>query len=50
MLLAVPGEFTTMAGRRLREAVKAVAEEQGQEIIPIIAGRHTVQMEMGNVP
>jgi len=38
MLLAVPGEFTTMAGRRLREAVKAVAEEQGQQIIPIIAG------------
>jgi hypothetical protein len=42
LLLAVPGEFTTMAGRRLRETVKAVVEEQGQSIIPIIAGLEVV--------
>jgi hypothetical protein len=45
MLLAFPGELTTMAGRRLRETVKSVGEEQGQSIVPIIAGtwRHTPQ-------
>jgi hypothetical protein len=42
VLLAVPGEFTTMAGRRLRETVKAVVEEQGQSVIPIIAGPEVV--------
>ena len=38
LLLAVPGEMTTMAGRRLRETVQRVAEEQGDSIIPIVAG------------
>lgn len=38
-LLAVPGEFTTMAGRRLRESVeKAVQEEGQQEVKAVIAG------------
>merc|ERR1719447_2315510 len=38
MLLAVPGEFTTMAGRRLRASVQAVATEQGEETVAIVAG------------
>jgi neutral ceramidase len=38
LLLAVPGEFTTMAGRRLRDTVRRVAEEQGESIMPIVAG------------
>ena len=29
-LLAVPGEFTTMAGRRLRETVQTAVESLGK--------------------
>ena len=29
-LLAVPGEFTTMAGRRLRETVQTAVESLGE--------------------
>lgn len=38
-LLAVPGEFTTMAGRRLRESVaSSIQEEGGEEVKAVIAG------------
>ena len=37
-ILAVPGEFTTMSGRRLREAVAAAAAELGEEMKVVIAG------------
>jgi len=37
-ILAVPGEFTTMSGRRLRESVAATAAELGQEMKVVIAG------------
>mmetsp|Transcript_14122 Transcript_14122/g.42621 ORF Transcript_14122/g.42621 Transcript_14122/m.42621 type:complete len:771 (+) Transcript_14122:129-2441(+) len=39
VVLCVPGEFTTMAGRRLRAAVKeAVAETWGPDVELVIAG------------
>jgi neutral ceramidase len=37
-MLAVPGEFTTMSGRRLREAVARAAAEEGEEMSVVIAG------------
>merc|ERR1711970_1051580 len=37
-MIAVPGEFTTMSGRRLREAVVKAAEEVGEELNVVIAG------------
>jgi len=37
-LLAVPGEFTTMAGRRLRETVQTVVESMGEPVVPVVAG------------
>lgn len=38
-LVAVPGEFTTMSGRRLRQAVeKAVTQTSGKSAVAIIAG------------
>ena len=37
-ILAVPGEFTTMSGRRLREAVAGAAMEMGEEMKVVIAG------------
>jgi len=37
-ILAVPGEFTTMAGRRLRESVANMAEEEGESLNVVIAG------------
>ncbi|EOA12950.1 hypothetical protein CARUB_v10025932mg [Capsella rubella] len=40
VILCVPGEFTTMAGRRLRDAVKTVLKEgsNGEEFSVVIAG------------
>ncbi|KAL1193152.1 Neutral ceramidase 3 [Cardamine amara subsp. amara] len=41
VILCVPGEFTTMAGRRLRDAVKTVLKEgssYGEEFSVVIAG------------
>jgi neutral ceramidase len=40
VILCVPGEFTTMAGRRLRDAVKTVLKEgsNGREFSVVIAG------------
>ncbi|KAL6055923.1 Neutral ceramidase [Balamuthia mandrillaris] len=39
VLIAVPGEFSTMSGRRLRDTVKSVVEANGmQDAIPIIVG------------
>merc|ERR1719259_1256028 len=38
LLLAVPGEFTTMSGRRLRESVKSVASSLGLDTVPVVAG------------
>merc|ERR1719290_537363 len=37
-ILAVPGEFTTMAGRRLRESVKEVMETDTEEVKVVVAG------------
>lgn len=37
-ILAVPGEFTTMSGRRLREAVAGAASEMGEQMKVVIAG------------
>ena len=37
-LLAVPGEFTTMAGRRLRESVRNLVGSMGEPIVPVVAG------------
>jgi len=37
-MLAVPGEFTTMSGRRLREAVVKAGKEVGEELNVVIAG------------
>merc|ERR1719500_867173 len=37
-MVAVPGEFTTMAGRRLRETVARAAAEEGEEVEVVIAG------------
>merc|ERR1711970_598333 len=37
-MIAVPGEFTTMSGRRLREAVVKAAKEVGEELNVVIAG------------
>lgn len=37
-MVAVPGEFTTMAGRRLRERVAQAAAVEGEEINVVIAG------------
>lgn len=37
-MVAVPGEFTTMAGRRLRESVARAAAEEGEEMSVVIAG------------
>eukprot|EP00091_Calanus_sinicus_P009610 TRINITY_DN2241_c0_g1_i5.p1 TRINITY_DN2241_c0_g1~~TRINITY_DN2241_c0_g1_i5.p1 ORF type:complete len:304 (-),score=88.32 TRINITY_DN2241_c0_g1_i5:128-1039(-) len=37
-MVAVPGEFTTMAGRRLRESVARAAAEEGEEMNVVIAG------------
>merc|ERR1719483_693135 len=37
-MLAVPGEFTTMAGRRLREGVTKAAEDVGEQLNVVIAG------------
>jgi len=37
-MVAVPGEFTTMSGRRLREAVAKAAAEEGEEMNVVIAG------------
>ncbi len=36
--MAAPGELTTMAGRRLRETVENLVQEQGENIIPVVAG------------
>ena len=36
--MAVPGEFTTMAGRRLRETAQQTGASLGQEVVPVIAG------------
>ena len=38
LILAVPGEITTMAGRRLRESVAKVATENGLKVKVVIAG------------
>ena len=38
MILAVPGEFTTMSGRRLRESVSKVVRDAGLEMDVVIAG------------
>ena len=38
LILAVPGEITTMAGRRLRESVAKVAKEDGLKVKVVIAG------------
>lgn len=35
-MLAVPGEFTTMAGRRLRKTIQDAMS--GDDIVPIVAG------------
>merc|ERR1719244_1085070 len=37
-ILAVPGEFTTMSGRRMRESLAATASELGNEMKVVIAG------------
>ena len=37
-ILAVPGEFTTMSGRRLREAVAGAASQMGEDMKVVIAG------------
>jgi len=37
-LLAVPGEFTTMAGRRLRESVASTLAVFGENAVPVVAG------------
>jgi len=37
-MLAVPGEFTTMSGRRLRESVVQAAAEKGEDLNVVIAG------------
>lgn len=37
-LLAVPGELTTMAGRRVRETVAGSLQPLGDDIVPVIAG------------
>ena len=36
VILAVPGEFTTMSGRRLREAVAGAAGEAGQDNMKVV--------------
>lgn len=40
LIAAVPGEFTTMAGRRLRDTIKKVAKEEGaaEDTFVTIAG------------
>lgn len=39
VLTAIPGEFTTMAGRRMRDAVRmAIKEAGGPETLVVIAG------------
>ena len=40
LVIAVPGEFTTMSGRRLREAVKKEFEKQkpGSNVEVVISG------------
>ncbi|XP_068227138.1 putative neutral ceramidase C isoform X1 [Palaemon carinicauda] len=43
MILPVPGEFTTMCGRRLREMVSAAAEAAGlPDTIQVVAGHSNV--------
>lgn len=43
LILPVPGEFTTMCGRRLRDQVSATATEEGlPDTIPVIAGHSNV--------
>jgi len=37
-MVAVPGEFTTMSGRRLRESVAKAAAVEGEEMNVVIAG------------
>lgn len=36
--MAVPGELTTMAGRRVRETVAGSLQPLGDDIVPVIAG------------
>ncbi|XP_076761609.1 neutral ceramidase [Xylocopa sonorina] len=38
VIAGVPGEFTTMSGRRLREAIKTVMNDASDEISVIVAG------------
>lgn len=38
VMFGLPGEFTTMAGRRLRSEVKKFTKEQDEEIQPILCG------------
>ena len=38
MMFALPGEFTTMAGRRLRSEIKKVTKERGEEVQSILCG------------
>lgn len=38
LMFGLPGEFTTMAGRRLRAEIKRVSKEQGREVQPILCG------------
>lgn len=44
VLIAVPGEFTTMAGRRLREAVKKIIinNSGSEKTTPIITGHSNI--------
>lgn len=42
IIAGVPGEFTTMAGRRFREALNKAAEDIGENVITVIAGLSNV--------
>jgi neutral ceramidase len=38
MMFAVPGEFTTMSGRRLRQQAMTLMKSRGREVQPILCG------------
>lgn len=38
VLLAVPGEFTTMSGRRIRSEIQRTAKELGKDVQVVVAG------------
>lgn len=49
-MFGLPGEFTTMAGRRLRAEVKRLTKERGQEVQSILCGLSNIYTSYVTTP